>query len=135
MTGLAIVQLVLAAVLIPVRLAHLPLFPAYVVDGRLVQSPVPIYVAAFALLALSWGYLLVGVLQAHPWLRLLGLAAFTWAIEMVHPSDPPLWVEIAWDAMLAVPWLVGAVSVMRDPRLMRRRGQTDGSPTDCHPLR
>ncbi len=128
-TGLALAQLLAAAVLLVLRDhgPQLPRVPVYVVDNQLVSVSVPVLVATVVLLTLAWSYLVSGVLHTHPAVRVGALALFSWAMwhEGVVPNDRGIYT-VGGVALLAAVWVVAALAWLYDIRL-HRRGLDDRS--------
>lgn len=120
-TGLALAELIVTAILLAARGLPLALPPiaVYVQDGHLFQLPLPVFVVSLVFLVVAWSYLLAGALHAHPLVRVAGLALFTWAmldLRDVTLAAPYAAIE---SALLAAMWLVGLATWLIDRRAAR----------------
>lgn len=133
-TGLAIAQVVAAAVLISLEAVqgiggHFPPVSLYVLDNQLVSTTVPVLVVSLVVLALAWGYLLAGLAHAHPAVQLAGLAVFTWLTFSGWDNLAIGNGSLAVTAVLvAVIWLVGGATHALHRRARRRHPGGAGSP-------
>jgi hypothetical protein len=124
-TGLAIAQILAAAVLIvlggvPSIGGRLPSVSLYVLDNQLVSTSLPVLIATLVFLAIAWGYLLAGVAHAHPVIQVAGLTLFTvvtftgW--DSLRIDGGTLWVSVV---IVAAIWAVGAITWLMHRRAHR----------------
>ena len=127
-TGLAIAQVVAAAVIIilgavPGIGAHLPSVSLYVVDNQLVSTSVPVLVATLVFLLAAWGYLLAGATHGHPVVQVAGLGIFTWLTfsgwDELTIGVGTLWITVV---IVVAIWIVSGVAYLLHRRARRRTG-------------
>ncbi len=115
--GAAIAQLIVAAIMVALRDAHLPSVIGDVTDNEESLIPTATFVVAVVFLTIAWSFLLAGALHAHWLLRIPALALFVWAfyVERDTVTDRPAGTVAAVVLMAAIV-AVTVASILRDRR-------------------
>jgi preprotein translocase subunit Sec61beta len=119
-TGLAVAQIVVAAIMLALRGADLPRTTinagSLQLGGLLQISGVALWVCV-VLLAMAWTYVLVGAFHAHLGIRVVALALFTGATALLYYNSSLKGAGgVAEVVILAAIWVVGALWWRNDRR-------------------
>ncbi len=127
-TGVAVAQLVVAAVFLCLRGVHLPLTVAADVASRqvgVIAVPTVVLWVAVGFVSLAWSYMLAGAIDAAWQIRLVVLLAFsgsTWLLWLNAGFHGPFGLGEA--ALLGVAWLLAALAPLRNSLDGARRPRT-----------
>ncbi len=89
-TGLALLQIVIAAVLVGLRDAHFPTVGLDATEGQQTVMPKVTFWLVVVFIALAWSYLLCGLLHGHRLVRLGALGVFGWGAWELWNEPFPL---------------------------------------------